>query len=61
MREAEIIDYANRLLQAHGDQAELEAAQKANEAERKNDAVQARDWQRIRSAIRTMRNGTQVQ
>ena len=55
MRETEIADYASRLLAAHGDGAEAEAAQKARPFEEINDSEKAQDWQRIRAAIREMR------
>jgi hypothetical protein len=51
----EIHDYARRLLDALGDKAELEAAQKAAEWERSGDKNQASDWRRIQAAIREMR------
>jgi hypothetical protein len=51
----EIHDYARRLLAAHGDQAEQEAAQKAVECEQGGDKSQAHDWRRIQAAISTMR------
>jgi hypothetical protein len=51
----EIHDYARRLLEAHGDQAEKEAAQKAVECEQGGDKSQAYDWRRIQAAISTMR------
>jgi hypothetical protein len=51
----EIHDYARRLLAAHGDQAEQEAAQKAAECEQGGDKSQANDWRRIQAAISTMR------
>jgi hypothetical protein len=47
--------YARRLLETHGEKAELEAAQKAAECEKQHDHSQARDWQRIKAAISQMR------
>jgi len=56
MRENEVIDYARRLLAAHGDKAELEAAQKIRELEEQNgDAAQVETWRRIRAAISELR------
>ncbi len=55
MNDTEIIEYAKSLLDAHGDAAEAEAAQKAREAEEKGDAQAAEDWQRVRAAISSMR------
>lgn len=40
---------------AHGDRAELEAAQKAAECERQGQKEQAVDWRRIQAAIKEMR------
>ena len=51
----EIHDYARRLLEALGNKAELEAAQKAADWERNGEKNQARDWRRIRVAIKEMR------
>ena len=51
----EIHDYARRLVGAHGDKAELEAAQKATECDRQGERDQARDWRRIQAAIKEMR------
>ncbi|MFQ5624239.1 MAG: hypothetical protein ACE5FS_12695 [Paracoccaceae bacterium] len=55
MKSAEVEDYARRLLSAHGDRAEAEAAQKVRECEERGDAAQAGDWRRIREVIRRMR------
>jgi hypothetical protein len=51
----EIHDYARHLLDAHGDKAEWEAAQKAAECNQQGDNDQARDWRRIQVAIKEMR------
>jgi hypothetical protein len=55
MRESDIVDYAKRLLDAHGGKAEAEAAAKIREFEDKNDAKQAETWRKIRSAISEQR------
>ena len=55
MRETEILDYARRLLEAHGDKAEREAAQKARQFEEQHDDEQAETWRRIRIALNEMR------
>ena len=47
MEAREIHDYARRFVGAHGDKAELEAAQKAAECERQGQRAQAIDWRRI--------------
>jgi hypothetical protein len=58
MRESEIVDYAKRLLDAHGKDAEREAAQKAREYSERNDPEQAETWRKIRSAIGELRNSS---
>lgn len=55
MRESEIIDYARRLLAAHGGKAEAEAAQKVRELEEQNETEQVEDWRKIRAAITELR------
>ena len=55
MEAREIHDYARRFVGAHGDKAELEAAQKAAECERQGQRTQAIDWRRIQAAIKEMR------
>lgn len=50
-----IYDYARRFVGAHGDKAELEAAQRAAECERQGQKAQAGDWRRIQAAIKEMR------
>jgi hypothetical protein len=51
----EIHDYARRFVGAHGDKAEVEAAQRAAECEKQGDKSQAQDWRRIEAAIKEMR------
>ena len=55
MNAVEIQDCARRLYEAHGDKAELEAAQHAKEQLEKGNKDDAEDWQRIREAIALMR------
>lgn len=55
MNSKEIHDYARRFVGAHGDGAELEAAQKAADCERQGQQDQAVDWRRIQAAIKEMR------
>ncbi|HET9273625.1 MAG TPA: hypothetical protein VFO09_05100 [Methyloceanibacter sp.] len=50
-----IHDYARRFIGAHGDKAELEAAQRAAMCERQGEKEQADDWRRIQAAIKEMR------
>jgi hypothetical protein len=55
MQEIEIQDYARQLLEAHGDKAVAEAAQKATSFERQGDREQAETWRHIEAAMRLMR------
>jgi hypothetical protein len=55
MNTVEIHDTARRLFEAHGDKAELEAAQKARLLLEDGDTENAEDWKRIRQAIAQMR------
>jgi len=50
-----IHDYARRFVGAHGDKAELEAAQRAALCERQGDKEQAEQWRKIQAAIKEMR------
>ncbi len=51
----EVHEFARRLLDAHGDKAESEAAQKAVDCERQGDEGGAHDWRRIQAAIKELR------
>lgn len=55
MQETEIHDYARQLLEAHGDNAVVEAAQKARRFEQEGETEQAQTWRQIESAIKSMR------
>jgi len=55
MNMMEIHENARRLYQAHGDKAELEAAQKARLLKEKGNVEEAEDWVKIREAIAQMR------
>jgi hypothetical protein len=55
MDTAAIHDYARRLVGAHGDKAEWEAAQRAQLCEQQGDKTQADDWRKIQAAIKEMR------
>jgi len=55
MRETEVHDYARRLLEAHGEKAVVEAAQKACACEKKGQSEEAATWRRIEAALRLMR------
>jgi len=54
MQSSEVHDYARQLLTLHGDKAQLIAAQKAIECERRGDHREAQDWRRIRDALKEM-------
>jgi hypothetical protein len=55
MQASEIHDYASRLLKDHGDKAQLIAAQRTVECEKRGKSSEARDWRRIRDALKEMR------
>lgn len=55
MRETEIQDYARQLLEAHGESAVAEAAQKANACEEKGQSEQAETWRHVEAALKLMR------
>ena len=55
MRETEIQDYARQLLEAHGERALVEAAQKACSFEEKGNAEEAKTWRHVEAAIKLMR------
>jgi hypothetical protein len=55
MQASEIHDYASQLLRLHGNQAQVVAAQRAVECERRGEHSEAQDWRRIRDALKEMR------
>jgi hypothetical protein len=55
MREAEIQAYARQLLDAQGDKALAEVAQKARSFEEKGNTEEAKTWRRVEAAIKLMR------
>lgn len=55
MQASEVHSYARKLYAAHGDNAELEAAQKAREFEQAGDHDQAEVWNRVRAVIAELR------
>jgi hypothetical protein len=55
MEEMTINDYARQLMDAHGQQAIAEAAQRAAESERNNDEEDAKTWRRVEQALKSMR------
>ncbi len=55
MQEIDIHDYARQLLEAHGDGAVAEAAQRALAFEKKGEHDQAESWRHIEAALKAMR------
>ena len=55
MQEIAIQDYARQLLEAHGDKAVAEAAQKAVSFEKQGNNEEAETWRHIEVAIKMMR------
>jgi hypothetical protein len=59
MHTTQIQDYARQLLEAHGEKAPAEAAQKAVAFEKAGDKEQARTWRQIEAALMLMRGPRQ--
>ena len=55
MQEIEIHDYARQLLEAHGDKAVAEAAQKACACETQGNKEAAETWRYVEKALKLMR------
>lgn len=55
MQEIDIHDYARQLLDAHGDRAIVEAAQKASALEQQGQSDKAQTWRQIEAALKSMR------
>ena len=55
MEETEIHDYARQLLEAHGEMAIVEAAQRACSYEEKGQTEEAETWRHIEAALKLMR------
>ena len=55
IQEIDIQDYARQLLEAHGAQAIVEAAQKANAFKRDGKKEDAETWRHIEAALKLMR------
>ena len=55
MGEIDIHDYARQLLEAHGEMAVVEAAQKARNFEEKGETEEAETWRHIEAALKQMR------
>jgi len=54
MREIDVHDYAWQLLEAHGDKAVAEAAQKACALEKQGEGEQAETWRHVEAALKLM-------
>jgi hypothetical protein len=55
MEETMIAEYARQLLEAHGERAVAEAAQRAVECERRKDEEGAKTWRHVEVALKAMR------
>lgn len=55
MEMAQVHSIAKRLYEAHGLKAEVEAAQKLQEAEQSGDEEQQELWRRVRAAVQDMK------
>lgn len=55
MEEIEIYDYARQLLEAHGEMAVVQAAQKARSFEENGQTEEAETWRGIEAALKLMR------
>ena len=55
MQELETREYAQQLLETHGDKAILVAAKKACSFEEKGDVKQAKTWRHVEAALKVMR------
>ena len=55
MQESEVYDYARQLLEAHGDKAIAEAAQKACALEKQGESENAETWRHIEAALKLLR------
>jgi hypothetical protein len=53
--EIEIHDYARQLLEAHGEKAIVEAAQKARACDQQGDSEKAETWRQVEAALKRMR------
>jgi hypothetical protein len=55
MQTTQVAEFARQLLDAYGDRAEVQAAQKVQEAEARGDGQEAESWRRVRAAIHELR------
>jgi len=59
MRQIEIQEYAQQLLETHGDKALVVAAKKACSFEEKGNSEEADTWRHIEAALKLMRGPTE--
>ena len=59
MQEVETQEYAQQLLETHGDKAVVVAAQKARVFEEKGNSQEAKTWRHIEAALKLMRGPAQ--
>ncbi|MGB5214380.1 MAG: hypothetical protein WBN88_12150 [Anderseniella sp.] len=57
METVKIAEYARALLDAHGDKAEAEAAQKASALKAEGKVGEAEQWEKVRKTIHELRSG----
>jgi hypothetical protein len=55
MQESEVYDYARQLLEAHGDKAVAEVAQKACALEQQGQSEEAETWRHIEAVLKLIR------
>ena len=55
MQETVIAEYARQLMEAHGERAIAEAAQRAVACEQRKDKEGAETWRHVEAALRSMR------
>ena len=55
MEETMIAEYARQLMEAHGDRAVAEAAQRAVACEQQNNKEEAKTWRHVEAALKALR------
>ena len=55
MEETMIAEYARQLMEAHGDRAIAEAAQRAVACEQQNNKEEAKTWRHVEAALKALR------
>jgi hypothetical protein len=59
MEASKVTEYARALYEAHGDKAEVEAAQRAKQHDNAGEEKEAANWRAIRAAISEIRGAHQ--